>query len=429
MRRGIVALCTAGGLALGCAASEPVLPLPEREGVAWWVVVESRGDEVESAQVMTRDDALRLPLPSASRTTVEALAFAGPLTAPRGPLDLRSDGALLPEPATAFRVDGDEQPAWVEGPPSALARTVRLPPSADDCPSLSVRTEELDTVAPLGITAILSSDDDTRVVITPSAWYAVTTSSVRRVPPLVDDVRAASRDPTGSTWLITGEALWTTPRDLLAATATATRARAIPPGVVPFSIASPDPGAVYVLDQSGRLFLSTTATTVLLHQFAGEALAARGAVVDDGNGVLAGVGADPTFVRVEGRRVSAYTLPNASEGVVALARFEEYGVVVGTNSGRILAERLGFEAVPDPLDQLPGGVQIRVLVKTGDHLFFGGNSGLFGRITPRRFVCRSPLPASSALRFVTEMEGQILAGGIPFEAVSDKVYLTRFELR
>ncbi len=426
MRLGIGAVC--GLLALGCAASEPTLPLPDHEGATWWVVVTVRGEAVSAAQVMTREDALRLPYPPAGDTTIEALAFTG-TPAPRGPLDLESDGPILPEPAAAFRLGDDDDPLWIRGTASPVARAVRLPANADDCPTLAARTEELDVVDEAGVSAFMSSDNETRVVMTPSAWYAVDLGSVRRIRALVDGVRAASRDPTGSTWLATSDALWTAPRELVADSSTATRARSLPPGVLAVAIASPDPGVVYVLSQDGRLFYSSTATTTLIHRFQGEAAAARGAVVDDGNGVLAGVGTDATFVRVEGRRVSTYTLPNAAEGVVALSRFEEYGVVVGTNSGRILGERLGFEALPDPLGQLPGGVQIRVLIKAGDHLFFGGNSGLFGRITRRRFLCRSPLPASSAVRFVTEMEGQMLVGGMPFEGSNGAVYLTRFDLR
>lgn len=410
---------------IGCGGGEPVLALPARDGVAAWVIVSARDGDLLSAHVVTADDALHVPAPSDDDgTTVEALAFTAPLGVPPGPIAGSNDGQALPAPAASYRVELDGGPTWAEAPPSPAVARVRLPRPADDCPRLGARAERLPTFDKVGVTGILPSDPITRVVITPTAWFTVTIDEVTQVPAPVLGVQSVTRDGDGTYWLATSDALWTITDGLLSGTAT--RARALPAGSSPIALAAPGPGVVYGVDDYARLFRSTTATTTVIHQFARGNNGTRGTVIVDGNAVLAGMGSDRTFVRVEGLDVRTYTLPSNAEGVVSIARFAEYGILVGTNSGVLRAERLGFDVVPDPLGQLPRGAQVRALVPSGDRLYFAGNSGIFGQITPRRFVCLSTVPASSGVRFLSVLGDQILAGGLPFEADHDEVHLTRY---
>lgn len=414
-----------------CSDAEVVLPLPASADALAWVVVTARGSEVLEAHHVTADDVLRVPAPNDEDGTpisVEALSFLAPLDGPRGRIDATNDGPLLPAHDRAFHVEGGSSPYWAEGRPSAAALGVRLPRAADDCPTVETRTELLSTNDPTGVTAIVDRDATTRLVITPSAWFAVGVDHVTPVTSLVEGVRAVAKDPGGGDWLATSDALWSTP-DRIGRSQTASRAIELPAGMVPYSIASPDPGVVYGLDLEARLFMATTATVVVIHRFRNSLNGGtRGMVIDDGNGVLAGVGSDSTFVRAEGRDVRRYPLGDGSEGAVSIARFAEYGIVVGTNSGRLLAERLDFAPVPDPLQQLPRGVQIRALEDIGPLLLFAGNSGLFGQISPRRFVCVSSAPAASGVRFLDVVGDQVIAGGLPFEGAIGEVRLTRFIL-
>jgi hypothetical protein len=422
-RRCARALWAAALMATGCAP-ERVLTLPEvlRGGDV------AGGDRRRprrhpSAHVLTPDEAVRLEAPERADALVEAVAFRRALSVSSGPLALSTTGDPLPKAAATFRADL-EALAWAPTEPSDAVRSVRLPAPADDCPRLSAKTETLGDDDEGGVQAFVRLQGARRLAITPSQWYVVSEAEVRPLAPRVPSVHGVATDPSGTYWLASGNELWTAQGEL--DTATATRARTLPSA--PFVITAPQLGIVYALDGAGNLMRSDSSTTTVVHRFRVNTpdVGTRGTLVDDGLGVLAGLGSDPTFVRIaEDGRLSTYTLPDLNEGVVSLARFAEYGLVVGTSIGLLRAESLAFGTVPDPLGQMPRGVQVRLLHELDGRLYFGGNSGTFGAITERRFVCQAG-SAASGVRFLTDLGNQLIVGGLSLDATADQINLTRY---
>lgn len=411
-------------LATGCT-SEPHLALPTVDGAVAWVIVASTPSSVR-AEVVEPSGAVHFDLEG---RTIEALAFTEPLGVPPGPLAPLTVGDPLPTPAGVFAADLDAL-SWSEALPSPAALDLRLPRGDDDCPRLAARSARLTNEEPAGVHALVRLDDDTRLAITPSQWFIITATDVRPIAPILPGVHAIAREPSvptgGDFVLARGGELWAVQgRDLT--TATATRARVLPDGLAPFSLAAPALGVVYGLTTDGRLFRSDTSTAVVVHVFRANVAGTRGIVVTDGTGILAGLGPDQFLVSIDENGVKrTVELPSSSDGVVSIARFAELGLVIGTNNGNLLAERLGYQPVPDPLGQMPRGGPIRMLRQVGDRLLFGGNSGVFGEITARRFICTSALPASSSIRVIEALGDQILVAGLPIQAESGELFLTRY---
>ncbi len=418
---GAIATVGAVGAGTGCT-SEAHLPLPAVDGAVVWVVVASSSDGTQ-AEVIGPDGPLHLDVDG---RTLEALAFAAPLGVPLGPLAPLRDGDPLPAPAATFTADLDAL-RWSASSPSPAFAALRIPRPAHDCPRFSARTYRLLDDEPGGVFAFLPVDDVTRLALTPSQWFLVTADEVLPVAPPLTGAHAIAREPDGGRFFLArGGELWTIDGpDIL--TGTATLAHALPQGLAPFTLAAPARGVVYGLGTDGRLFRSDTATTTIVHRFRADLAGTRGMVLADGDGIVAGLGPDQGLVTIDAAGIKRVAeLPSSSDGVVSIARLGELGLVIGTNNGNLLAESLGFRAVPDPLAQIPRGGPLRALRVVGDRLLYGGNSGVFGEISARRFVCTSPFPASSTVRVLEPLGDQILAAGLPIQANSGELQLTRY---
>jgi hypothetical protein len=227
-------------------------------------------------------------------------------------------------------------------------------------------------------------------------------------------------------WVATRDALWTL-TGVSVDTATATLAWRLPPDLDTFSLAIPKPARVFGLSRDGTLYAAERTGVTRVYKFNAPDSGVRGEVVTDTGGVLAVFGEERVIVRVsDDGRVSEQLLPTTAEGAVSIARFGDYGVVVGTSGGNLRAESLGYEVIVDPLGRTPGPVPIRALAEIDGRLYYAGTTGLFGELTPGGFVCTSEARATSSARFIGANAGEILVAGRPLSGSPREVQLSRF---
>lgn len=415
---------------LGACTSEASLPLPDADTADGWVLVLSGGSlEHPYAQVLGADEAMRLGAPRDPDVTMEILAFDDTLAAPLGPLDPANTGALLPEPlATYAAVLTEDPPRWAARAPSEAAQRLRLPRGEPTCPRLEASNDVVTEADHEGIVGLVSLGNGRVAVFTAPVWWVMDEDGTHSVTPQVENVRAAGIDFLSAVWLATPTDVWT----LYGAdpkTATATLAWSLPPGLLTIALAAPKPGRLFLLSHDGALHLSTREGTREIYRFEGAEPGTIAQLVVDGHGVLATFGGAKAFVSVtEDGDVTELRLPASTSGesATAIARLGELGIVVGTNAGRLRAERWAFEPLPDPRGALPQGVPIRVVHDVGPYLYFGGASGLFGVMTPERLICASETPATSAVRYIAALRGEVLAGGHPLAHALTLVQLSRF---
>lgn len=422
-------LLSALGALAGCS-SEASLTLPDLDTADSWVVVLSGGDmTVPYAQVLGADEALRLGAPRDSDVRLEVLAFDDVLDAPIGPLDPQNTGAALPKAlATYAAVLDDGPPHWRSQEPSTSASQLRLPHAEPTCPRLEGTSEVVTDDDREGIVGLVGLGRDRLAVFTDPVWWLLDELGVHAVPTQVHGVRAAAIDFLSAVWLATPTDIWTIygedPKVV-----TASLAWSLPPGLLTVALAAPKPARLFLLSHDGALYLSTREGTREIYRFEGAEPGTIAQLVVDSHGVLATFGGAKTFVRVtEEGEVTELQLPpgTSGESATAIARLGELGIVVGTNAGRLRAERLGFEALPDPRGALPKGVPIRVVREVNGELYFGGASGLFGVMTAERLICVSSTPATSAVRYIATQGGDVLAGGHPLANALTLVQLSRF---
>lgn len=422
-RTGVAALIAIALSGSGCGG-EAVLELPAVEGVERWLIVVSAPEGLRHLEVVDASAPFRAGVDSDAGLVIEALGFAGELrSVDVGPLAVLTAGADLPAPRASFAADLDAR-QWREAPPSASARTVRLPP-LDDCRPLTADHELIgDRGQP--VLSMSRQSGEQQLVITADRWFVANTVVAGPLAPLVPGGAASGRDPSGSTWVANAEAVWSV-YSRSGITATVTRDLPLLPGYEPIALAAPKPSRVFGLTADGRLFATDSSTTVVVYRFPpiATATSGRGRVVVDSMGVLAAWGDQSTVVRVDDfDRVTELHLPDPTEGVTAIARFGAYGIVVGTDRGLLRSQQHDFEPIADPRGTIPPGTAIRAIEPREDWLFFGGDGGLFGQVTPRGFVCATPGLAASDVRFVAEMGATMMVAGAPLPGQSE-VHLTR----
>ncbi len=407
------------------------LELPDVPGVRSWLVVASSDDEtILRAQVLAPDQAYRLILPEEPTVRLEALAFASELPVPAGELPILAEGDRLPAAAATFAADlvDPDRPTWRTAMASARALALRVPPQPDRCPDYAVSLERIAEGDDEGVVAMVRIGASEQVVVLRDRWLLIDSARTRELPVVVPGVLAASRAHAGTVLVANGEAVWAVVGED-PFTSTASRAYAVLEGEVTFSIASPQPGGVYGLTTSGRLFYADSSTATVVHRFESAGQTFRGAVVEDGTGVLAVFGDDPEFVRVDlAGRVTRLSLPERGEYATSIGRLGTLGIVVGTTAGNLRAERLEFQPLADPDNLIPNGVTLRTLSVWDDRMYFGGASGLFGTVSARGKICVPPVQAGSIVRFVGELGRGAVAVGRPLLAADAEVYLSRFIL-
>jgi hypothetical protein len=415
---------------LGACTSEATLPLPDIDTADSWVLVLSGGSlEVPYAQVLGADEALRLGTPRDPDVRLEILAFDDVLAAPIGPLDPQNTGAALPEAlATYAAVLDDGPPRWQAKPPSETVAQLRLPRAEPTCPRLEGTSEVVTHDDREGIVGLVGLGGDRVAVFTDPVWWLLDEFGTHPVPTQVRGVRAVAIDFLSAVWLATPTDIWTIygedPKVV-----TASLAWSLPPGLLTVALAAPKPSRLFLLSHDGALYLSTRELTRELYRFEGAEPGTLAQLVVDSHGVLATFGGAKKFIRVtEEGEVTELQLPpgTSGESATAIARLGELGIVVGTNAGRLRAERLGFEPLPDPRGVLPSGVPIRVVQEVNGQLYFGGASGLFGVMTSERLICISSAPATSAVRYIAPLGNEVLAGGHPLANALTLVQLSRF---
>lgn len=414
--------------------SEASLALPDLDTAGGWVLVVSGGDlGLPYARVLAADDALRLGLPRDPEVRLELLAFDEALPVAPGVLDPHNTGAPLPAPLAVYTAALDaDAPRWAKGTDvSHAAAELRLPTVEPTCPRFEAVHEVVTEDDREGIVGLVSLGDRRVAVFSDPTWWVLDADGRHAVTPLVRGVRAAGIDFLSAVWLATPTEVWT----LYGAdpkVATATLGWSLPPGLLTIALAAPKPGRLFLLSHDGALHLSTREGTREVYRFVGAQPGTIAQLVVDGHGVLATFGGAASFVSVtEEGDVTELQLPpgTSGESATAIARLGQLGIVVGTNAGRLRAERLGFEPLPDPRGTLLRGVPIRTLHEAGDRLYFGGPSGMFGVRTPEGTICVSETPATSVVRHIATLGAEVLVGGHPLAHALSLVQLSRFSVR
>jgi len=412
-----------------CSGSHVVAVIPSDAAVTTWMAVLFDGATTH-VQVIGPGQPLEVEVPMIDGVTLEAIGFAESNGLVPGPLVVATEGAMFPDRAASYRADVASSTWSRTDAPSERTLALRLPRS-DDCLRFVSKTEQLtESASSLGVRGMIDIDPDARLLITGDAFYRATADTLEPIPLALAGIRASTVGADGVIYVTTSTAVFTLAN--AGGTWTATHAWEFTPQVrLPFTIVAPRAGLLYGIDEIGQLFRSEKTGTRVLHQFEfTTAHHERGKIIIDGDKIVAGVGPDPTLVELDANdNIRRLTLPSPSEGAVSVTRFGDLGLLVGTNAGNLRAESLGFEVIPDPLDQLPKQVQIRTLFPVGDRLFFAGNSGVFGQLTAGGFVCTSELHAGSSVRYMSMLDDQILAAGGTFENGRSDVNITRFTIQ